>query len=120
TPAPVSHKEGVTANRLGKKIFEGACVSCHGWTGESAVSPFATLTGSAAVNDPGATNVVQIVIGGTKRLTPDGALSMPSFGHAYSNDEVAAVANYVTFRFGTRGSSLTARDIANFRAQVSN
>ena len=37
TPAPVSHKNGVTASLLGKKIFEGACVSYLGWTGESAV-----------------------------------------------------------------------------------
>jgi mono/diheme cytochrome c family protein len=120
TPAPVSHKDGMTASLLGKKIFEGACVSCHGWSGESGVSPFATLTGSAAVNDPSATNVAQIVIGGTRRLTPDGALSMPSFGHAYSDDEIAAVANYVTARFGTKGSSLTADDVADLRAQVSN
>ena len=116
--APVSHKDGVTANLRGKKIFEGACASCHGWTGESAVSPFATLTGSAAVNDPSATNVAQIVIGGTRRLTPDGALSMPSFGHAYSDDEIAAVANYITARFGAKASSLTARDVAKLREQV--
>jgi mono/diheme cytochrome c family protein len=45
---------------------------------------------------------------------------MPSFGHAYSDDEIAAVANYVTARFETKASSLTARDVANFRAQVSN
>ena len=119
-PAPVSYKDGVTANQLVKKTFEGACVSCHGWTGESAVSPFATLTGSAAVNDPSATNVAQIVIGGTRRLTPNGALSMPSFGHAYADDEIAAVANYVTARFGAKGSWLTAGNVANLRAQVSN
>jgi len=117
-PAPVSHKDGVTANLLGKKIFEGACVSCHGWTGKSALSSLATLTGSAAVNDPSATNVAQVVIGDTRRLTPDGALSMPSFGHAYSDDEMAAVANYVTARFGAKGSSLTARDVAKLRVQV--
>ena len=35
------------ADPRGKKVFEGACVSCHGWTGESAISPFATLTGAA-------------------------------------------------------------------------
>jgi mono/diheme cytochrome c family protein len=117
-PAPVSHKDGVTASLLGKKIFEGACVSCHGWSGKSAVSRFATLTGSAAVNDPSAANVAQIVISGTRRLTPDyGALSMPSFGHAFSDDEIAAVANYVTARFGAKGSSLTARDVADLRAQ---
>jgi mono/diheme cytochrome c family protein len=67
-----------------------------------------------------ATNVAQIVIGGTKRLSPEGALSMPAFGHAYSDDEIAAVANYVTARFGANGSSLTARDVAVLRAQVSN
>ena len=119
SPASASHRDGATANAPGKKVFEGACVSCHGWTGESTVSPFATLTGSAAVNDSSATNVAQIVVGGTKRLTPDGVLSMPSFGHAYSDNEVAAVANYVTSRFGAKGSSLTARDVANLRAQVS-
>ncbi|WFU84429.1 cytochrome c [Bradyrhizobium sp. CIAT3101] len=116
-PAPVSHKDGVTASLLGKKVFEGACVSCHGWSGESVVSKFATLTGSAAVNDPSAMNVAQIVISGTRRLTPEAALSMPSFGHAFSDDEIAAVVNYVTARFGTKGSSLTARDIADLRAQ---
>jgi len=31
--------------RAGKMVFEGACVSCHSWSGESAVSPMATLTG---------------------------------------------------------------------------
>jgi hypothetical protein len=46
--------------------------------------------------------VAQIVIGGTRRLTPEGVLSMPSFGHAYSDDEIAAVANYVTARFGAK------------------
>ncbi|SDT41889.1 c-type cytochrome [Bradyrhizobium canariense] len=118
-PAPASHKDGVTADARGKMVFAGACVSCHGWTGESPVSPFATLTGAWAVNDPGATNVAQIVIAGTRRNTPDGALSMPAFGDAYSDDEIAAVANYVTARFGGKGSKLTAQDVTELRKQVS-
>jgi len=117
-PAPTSHKEGVTADARGKIVFQGACVSCHGWSGESPVSPMATLTGVVAVNDPGATNVAQIVISGTRRHTPDGALSMPAFGNAYTDDEIAAVANYVTARFGAKGSKLTAQDIAELRKQT--
>ena len=106
-PAPASHRDGGGKdNARGKLVFEGGCVSCHGWTGESSVSPMATLTGAAAVNDPSGTNVAQIVLWGTTRLTPDGALSMPAFGHAYSDDEIAAVANYVTARFGARGAGL--------------
>jgi mono/diheme cytochrome c family protein len=117
--APASHKEGGTiADARGKRMFEGACVSCHGWSGQSAVSHFATLTGAWAVNDPGATNVAQIVISGTRRHTPDGVLSMPAFGNAYSDDEIAAVTNYVTARFGSQGSKLTAGDIAELRKQT--
>jgi mono/diheme cytochrome c family protein len=118
-PAPNSHKDGGTQDARGKMVFEGACVSCHGWSGESAVSPTATLTGAWAVNDPAATNVAQIVISGTRRSTPDGALSMPAFGNAYSDDEIAAVANYVTARFGAKGSKLSAQDVAELRKQTS-
>jgi mono/diheme cytochrome c family protein len=118
-PAPAAHRDGGgVADARGKLVFEGACVSCHGWTGQSAISPFATLTGAWAVNDPGATNVAQIVISGTKRHT-EGAVSMPAFGNAYSDAEIAAVANYVTARFGSKGSSLTARDVAELRKQTS-
>jgi mono/diheme cytochrome c family protein len=116
-PASASHKDGLQEAR-GKMVFQGACVSCHGWTGESAISPMATLTGAWAVNDPGATNVAQIVISGTQRHTPEGALSMPAFGNAYSDDEIAAVANYVTARFGSKGSKLTAQDVADLRKQT--
>ena len=79
----------------------------------------ATLTGALAVNDPAATNVAQIVISGTRRNTAADALSMPAFGNAYSDDEIAAVANYVTARFGAKGSKLTAQDVAELRKQVS-
>jgi mono/diheme cytochrome c family protein len=117
--APASHREGAIADARGKKIFEGACVSCHGWSGQSPITPFATLTGAWAVNDPGATNVAQIVISGTKRHAPEGALSMPAFGSSFSDTEIAAVTNYVSARFGSKGSELTAADVAKLREQTS-
>jgi mono/diheme cytochrome c family protein len=119
-PAPASHRDGGgTPDPRGKMVFEGACVSCHGWSGESSISPFAVLTGAWAVNDPGATNVAQIVISGTKRHTPEGAVSMPAFGNAYSDVEIAAVANYVTARFGSKPAHMTAQDVAALRKQTS-
>jgi mono/diheme cytochrome c family protein len=100
-------------------VFEEACVSCHNWTGVSAISPFATIIGARAVNDPQATNVAQIVISGTKRSTPQGVVSMPAFGGAYSNVEIAAVANYITARFGSEASKVTDKDVAELRGQTS-
>ena len=117
-PAPASPKEGgAVADALGRRVFAQACVSCHSWTGVSALSPFATISGSRAVNDQTATNVAQIVISGTRRLTP-GAISMPAFGDTYTDTEIAAVANYVTGRFGTAASNLSAKDVTDLRGQT--
>jgi mono/diheme cytochrome c family protein len=117
-PAPASPKEGgAVADALGRKVFAQACVSCHSWTGVSALSPSATISGSRAVNDPTAINVAQIVISGTRRLTP-GAMSMPAFGSTYTDTEIAAVANFVTGRFGGAASKLTAKDVAELRGRT--
>jgi mono/diheme cytochrome c family protein len=118
-PAPSSPKEGgAVSDALGKKVFEQACVSCHGWSGVSAISAYATISGTRAVNDPAATNVAQIVISGSRRYTPPGVISMPAFGNTYSDTEIAAVANYVTARFGSAPSKVTAKDIAALRGQA--
>ena len=121
SPAPPDHNRGVAASidPRGKEIYEGACVSCHGWSGASPILDYANLTGARAVNDPKATNVVQIVLSGTTRNGPHGGLYMPDFGGAYSDTEVAAVANYVTARFGSEPSNLTAANVAELRKEVS-
>lgn len=118
-PAPASHKDGNgNQDALGKMVFEGSCVSCHGWSGESSLSAVATLTGARSVNDPSAVNVVQVVLTGTQHYTPFGQLSMPAFGSSHTDAEIAAVANYVTARFGSKGSQITARDVAELRKQT--
>ena len=77
-PAPDSPKQGsATANTVGKRVFEGACVHCHDWSGVSQLSPFATIAGTRGVNDRTATNVVQIVISGTTRHRPTGPYRCP-------------------------------------------
>ena len=43
---------------------------------------------------------------------------MPAFGAAYSDDEIAAVANYVTRRFGSEPSKVTAREVAGLRSET--
>ena len=119
--ASASHKDGVAPDfdLLGKQVFEGACVSCHSWSGQSMLTSYATLTGARAVNDPSATNVAQIVISGMKRTSADEPATMPAFGTAYSDVEIAAVANYVTQRFGGVASHIEPSDIRLLRSQTS-
>jgi mono/diheme cytochrome c family protein len=119
-PAPPSPKEGrAVANLAGKRVFEQACASCHSWTGVSAITPFATIAGTRAVNDHTGINVAQIVVSGTHRSSPDGVVSMPAFGAAYSDNEIAEVANYVTGRFGSAPSQVTAKEVAALRTETS-
>ena len=120
-PAPASAQRGVPAgfDPLGKQVFEGVCASCHSWTGQSALTPYATLTGARAVNDPSGINAAQIVISGMMLKTKHGIATMPAFGAAYSDVEIAAVVNYVTARFGSKGSNIKAQDVAVLRGQTS-
>ncbi|HWY63460.1 MAG TPA: cytochrome c [Rhizomicrobium sp.] len=120
TPAPDSYRQGVPAdvNARGEVVFASACASCHDWTGVSPTSKYATLTGVRAVNDPTATNVAQTIINGVNRKTAEGIIFMPAFGEGYSDDDIAAVSNYVTARFGAEGAHLTVKDIASLRKQA--
>ncbi|HWA91077.1 MAG TPA: cytochrome c [Rhizomicrobium sp.] len=117
--APATYRRPPGLNPRGEKLFAGACAGCHDWTGTSPIWSEATLTGARAVNDPSAVNVAQIVIEGARHERPEGTVFMPAFGAAYSDAEIADLANYVTARFGARGSSITARDVAGLRAQAS-
>jgi mono/diheme cytochrome c family protein len=119
SPAPSSYAEGVAAHvdSRGQAVYAGACAGCHDWSGVSPVIPYATLTGVRSVNDPTATNVVQIILSGAHRRTSDARTTMPAFGSSYSDVEIASLANYVTARFGAQPSAVTAQKIAALRAQ---
>ena len=117
TAAPAVWNAGAQ-DAQGEALFSAACAGCHAWTGISPLSPNATLVGARAVNDPTATNVAQAVLWGVHRKNAEGDLVMPAFGSAYSDLEVAALANYVTARFGAKGARLKEADVAKLREQA--
>lgn len=115
-PAAESPKLVAADNPRGQRMFEGNCESCHTWTGAGAIFNAAQLTGARAVNDVSATNVVQVILNGSG--SSDGNRPyMPSFGAAYSDAEIAAVANYVTARFGSQPARITPERVAKLRPQ---
>jgi len=112
-PAPAAPGVGPSSNLIGKRVFEGACASCHAWTGAGAIISEAQLTG--LVNDPSGINVAQMILAGAGR--PGGHVPyMPSFAASYTDTEIAAVANYVVARFGSKPSDIGPADVAKMRA----
>ncbi|WP_236034111.1 c-type cytochrome [Belnapia mucosa] len=111
SPAPEEARDG----SLGLSLFQGACSSCHGWNGEGLQHPHAALVGSQTVNDPTGTNLLQVLIHGSHMKTNEGDVSMPAFGTAYTDPEIAAVANYVIGHFGGKPSTITPAHVAAAR-----
>jgi mono/diheme cytochrome c family protein len=117
-PAP-AHPAGhavAESNPRGHAMFASMCAGCHSWTGTGSYVPHTTLTGTRAVNDPTATNVALAVLKGASTLPPSGDVAgMPAFGSAWSNEDIAAVSNYVIARFGAEPSSITAAEVQKLR-----
>jgi mono/diheme cytochrome c family protein len=104
-------------NPRGHAIYSSMCAGCHSWTGVNDFVPHSTLTGTRAVNDPSATNVALAVLRGASTLPPSADVAvMPAFGPAWSDDDIAAVSNYVIARFGAKPSQITAEEVGKLRA----
>ncbi len=103
------------AHAQGLKLFEGACASCHQWNGRGQQTQYASLLGTRGVNDVDGTNVTQAILLGGEMRVGDSDVYMPAFGGAYSNTEVAALANYVIAHFGGKEGKVTPDQVAKRR-----
>jgi mono/diheme cytochrome c family protein len=103
------------ADAPGLRLFEGACASCHGWNGEGVQTAYGSLRGAQTVNDPDATNLIQVILRGSAIETGEGRLVMPPFGAAMTDAEVAALSNYVLDHFGNKRGTVTPARVAAAR-----
>jgi mono/diheme cytochrome c family protein len=100
-----------TVDPLGEHLFAQACQGCHLPNGEGRQSPWAALRGSHTAGDPAGTNLVQVLTHGTQIRTSQGVMFMHPFTGAYTDEELAALANYTTAQFGHRHSTVTLEQI---------
>ena len=113
-PAPGAQE---SEDELGRHVFEGGCANCHEYNGDGRQTVYASLVGSRSVADPDGANVMQIMLNGAKYRIKDQNVFMPPFGAAYSDAELAAVANYVIAHFGGKTGRVTPEDVARRRRE---
>jgi mono/diheme cytochrome c family protein len=112
---PPAANEASPAAGLGVQVFAGNCANCHDWDGKGVQSPYADLRGSRTVNDPDATNLTAILLAGSNAPLPVEHAFMPPFARGHSDEELAAVANFVNGFFGNGTAKVTAADIDKAR-----
>ena len=114
-PAVKAGSPVAPADTLGPHLFVQACAGCHLPSGDGRQSPWAALRGSHSAGDPAATNMLQVLSGGTTIQTDQGLMFMHEFTGAYTDVELAALANYTSSQFGYRPGSVTPEQIHKLR-----
>jgi mono/diheme cytochrome c family protein len=110
--------DSANAENPGLKLFESACASCHQWNGKGQQTPYASLLGTRGVNDVHGTNITQVLLHGSDLRALGPNVFMPEFGSAYSDTEIAQLANYVIAHFGNKQGTVTPDDVAQRRKSL--
>jgi mono/diheme cytochrome c family protein len=109
---------------VGKKVFQGTCSQCHQPDGRGSTSLFAPpLAGSDWAQAEGPNRIIRIVLNGlTGPITVAGGQygggSMPAFGTAFDDEQIAAVLTYVRQEWGNKAGPVKPEQVKAIRAQV--
>jgi mono/diheme cytochrome c family protein len=87
---------------LGKQVYQEDCARCHGVNGEGVANNFPNLAGNPGVTGGRSDNVISMVIGGYESWKQNGSF-MPEFNQKLSDEQIAAVTNYVRTAWGNQG-----------------
>lgn len=107
----------------GKTRFENYCAACHQRGGLGIEGRVPPLDGSPWVAGP-ESRLVRIVLHGLRGPIEIAGqtynLEMPSFGQAFTDDDIAAMLTYVRTRYGTPSPPITAATVSQVRAATEN
>jgi mono/diheme cytochrome c family protein len=106
TTAPLT-----STDTRGRRLFMQACTGCHLLNGEGRQSPWAALRGDHSTRESSGTNLVQILTQGSHIETSQGEMFMHSFTGSYSNEELAAIGNFVIGQFGLSQGRITPEQV---------
>ena len=118
----VTALRGTTINAVnGAQLFIANCATCHRWTGQgvgaNAPGAYPSLIHNSSVGASDANNLVMVILNGVNRTTKQVDVLMPAFRTELSNDQIAAITNYVTKQFGNPQSTVTADEVGKLRTQ---
>ena len=104
----------------GAQLFLANCATCHNWTGEgvgaSAPGAYPSLIHNSVSGASDANNLAMVILHGVSRTTKDADVLMPGFDRDLSDEQIAAVTNYVTKQFGNPRSTVSVEQVGRLRA----
>jgi mono/diheme cytochrome c family protein len=100
----------------GAKLYIGHCVGCHQSSGRGITGVFPPLAGNGVVLASDSADIVKVVLLGIPAQS--GRIAMPSFAGGMSDQQIAALANYVRTSWGnTAAPDATSSIVAMLRVR---
>jgi len=113
SPGPSPTAEQIDA---GSGVYKERCEKCHAPSGRGAMFGGPPLQGSAVVVDADPASLINVILYGADApaaLAPFGAWeTMKPYRTVLTNDDVAAVADYVRNSWGNKGCAVTPSEVA--------
>jgi len=105
----------------GKAIFDDSCAACHQASGQGVPHMFPPLAHNANVQSSDPSSAIRVVLDGAQTVPTTArptASTMPAFNWKLSDDQIAAVANYVRNSWGNSAPAVSASQVADMRKQL--
>jgi mono/diheme cytochrome c family protein len=117
SPAPPAEPAGFAWRELGAETYQRNCMACHGEIGEGVPGFVASLRESPRVRAPDAEEVIYAVLTGAPRGV-DLRSQMPAFADLLSDQQVAAVVNYIRNSWGNAAPAVNPERVRTVRQQL--
>ena len=114
----MSSENSIVPPSSGAALFSGYCASCHRADGSgSADQSYPSLFHNTATGGTNSSNLVATILHGVDRKVGDRHVLMPNFGEEsyvqpLTDDQIAAISNYVLQHFGNPKAPVTSADVA--------
>ncbi|MEO9080197.1 MAG: cytochrome c [Rhodanobacter sp.] len=117
-PANTSLLKVATNHAQGGTIYDKQCAQCHGSDGAGIVGIYPPLDGNTSVNEPTGINAIRsVLLGGFPPVTVGNPqpYSMPPFARHLTDEDIAAVVNYIRQSWSNRATGVSAAQVGNLR-----
>jgi mono/diheme cytochrome c family protein len=116
-PDTESHRTGASVAE-GAVVYADNCARCHGGNGEGVNNNFPNLAGNQGFWEGPPDDLISMILGGFSPWHDDQS-NMPAFRAVLTDQQIAAVSNYVRTSWGNKGAAdATADTVAKERREA--
>lgn len=111
---------GETEMKAGQAVYAKLCIACHEADGTGAPRIYPPLPGNALLQSINPSSTLRIILDGAHTVTTPRAPNtgeMPGYAKQLSDEDIAAVTNYIRNSWGNAGLMVTPAQVAKARKQ---